>query len=76
MHIFLQTFLMYPHSLIYEMALREPSSLVKHSLWASYAIFVGMIYLWTHSVFLSLLLALVLLEIVFRAILSFSVTIV
>ena len=74
--IFLQTFPMYPHSLIYEMALREPSSLVKHSLCATYAIFVGTLYLWTHSVLLSLFLALLLLEIVFRAILSFSVTIV
>jgi len=74
--IFLQTFRIYPHSLIYGMALREPSPLVRHSLIGSYAIFVGVLYLLTQSVLLSLFLALMLLEIAFRVLLSFSVTIV
>ena len=58
------------------MALREPSPLVRHSLIGSYAIFVGAMYLLTHSALLSLFLSLVLLEIAVRMLLSFSVTIV
>jgi hypothetical protein len=73
--IFLQTFAMYPHSLIYEMALREPSPLVRHCLIGSYAIFVGALYLVSHSVLLSLFLAIVVLELVFRMGLVFCVTI-
>ena len=76
MHIFLQTFPIYPYSFIYEMALREPSPLVRHCLIGSYAIFVGAMYLLTQSVLLSLFLALVLLEIAFRMGLVFCVTIV
>jgi hypothetical protein len=73
--IFLQTFPIYPYSLIYEMAVREPSPLVRHSLIGSYAVLVGSLYLLSHSVFLSLFLALMLLEVVFRMGLVFCVTI-